>query len=76
LVISVRNSGDGHASPLNGNGTGTGLARLRERLTVLYGGSASLVSQPISTGGYEAVLTVPIGNAGREPPPRNHPVDA
>lgn len=59
LVISVRNSGDRDASNVNGNGTGTGLARLRERLTVLYGGSATLVSRPMATGGYEAVLTVP-----------------
>ena len=59
LVISVRNSGDRDASTANGNGTGTGLARLRERLTVLYGGSATLVSRPMSTGGYEAVLSVP-----------------
>ena len=45
LVISVRNSGDRDASPTNGKGTGTGLARLRERLSVLYGGAATLVSQ-------------------------------
>ena len=66
FVISVRNSGDSDAPPTNGNGTGTGLARLRERLAVLYDGSATLVSRPIATGGYEAVLTVP----------RNHPSDA
>jgi LytS/YehU family sensor histidine kinase len=59
MVISVRNTGDSDATSANGNGTGTGLARLRERLTVLYGGSATLISRPISTGGYEAVLTVP-----------------
>ena len=66
LVISVRNSGDGDAPRGNGNGTGTGLARLRERLTVLYGGAATLVSRPMASGGFEAVLTVP----------RNHHVDA
>jgi two-component system LytT family sensor kinase len=66
LTISVRNTGDSHAVQANGNGTGTGLARLRERLTVLYGGSATLTSAPVSTGGYEAVLTVP----------RNRPNDA
>ena len=59
LVISVRNSGDGEASRPGGNGTGTGLARLRERLAVLYGGTATLVSRPVEAGGYEAVLTVP-----------------
>jgi two-component system LytT family sensor kinase len=64
MVISVRNSGDIDAARANGNGTGTGLARLRERLTVLYGGSATLISRPISTGGYEAVLTVPRNRLG------------
>jgi two-component system LytT family sensor kinase len=59
LVISVRNGGDRDAPRANGKGTGTGLARLRERLTVLYGGTATLISRPIANGGYEAVLTVP-----------------
>ena len=59
LVISVRNSGDSEASRRGANGTGTGLARLRERLSVLYGGAATLVSRPVAAGGYEAVLTVP-----------------
>ena len=76
LVIAVRNSGDSDASKANGNGTGTGLARLRERLTVLYGGSATLITQSIPTGGYEAVLTVPVGNAGRGPSTRNRLRDA
>jgi LytS/YehU family sensor histidine kinase len=76
LVISVRNSGDSELSRVNRNGTGTGLARLRERLTVLYGGSATLTSGPVSTGGYEAVLTVPTGKAGRGSFPRNRPIDA
>jgi LytS/YehU family sensor histidine kinase len=70
LVISVRNSGDSGASRTNGTGTGTGtgtgLARLRERLSVLYGDAATLVSRPIATGGYEAVLTVP-RNRRRDP---------
>jgi two-component system LytT family sensor kinase len=72
LVIAVRNSGDTNTtpdpryrgndngeSPSNGRGTGTGLARLQERLTVLYGGSATLSTQAIPAGGYEAVLTIP-----------------
>ncbi len=58
LVITVRNGGD-NGSRANGSGTGTGLARLRERLTVLYGGAATLATQPLPTGGYEAVLTLP-----------------
>jgi LytS/YehU family sensor histidine kinase len=62
LVISVRNTGDRVGVGV-GVGVGTGLARLRERLTVLYGGSATLVSAPIEAGGYEAVLSVPRGHA-------------
>ena len=59
LVISVRNNSDGEAPRTNGNGTGTGLTRLRERLSVLYGDAATLVSRPTAAGGYEAVLTIP-----------------
>jgi len=66
LVISVRNTADGEAPRTNGNGTGTGLARLRERLSVLYGDAATLVSEPIAAGGYEAVLTVPRTRASGE----------
>jgi two-component system, LytTR family, sensor kinase len=66
LVISVRNSSDGEAPRTNGNGTGTGLTRLRERLSVLYGDAATLVSRPTAAGGYEAVLTIP----------QNRPTDA
>ena len=64
VVISVRNSGDGDGTRTDGNGVGTGLARLRERLSVLYGGEATLVTGPIASGGYEAVLTVPRNRLG------------
>jgi LytS/YehU family sensor histidine kinase len=64
LVILVRNDGDetgggSGSGGAEGGGTGTGLTRLRQRLSVLYGGTATLVAKPIATGGYEAVLTVP-----------------
>lgn len=59
LAIRVRNSGDAGASSPDGRGTGTGLARLRERLAVLYGEAARLTTAPIPSGGYDAVLTVP-----------------
>jgi signal transduction histidine kinase len=59
LTLSVRNSGDGAPAPLAEAGTGTGLARLRERLAVLYGGAAGLTCGPDADGGYEAVLVVP-----------------
>jgi LytS/YehU family sensor histidine kinase len=59
LVISVRNDGDTSAPRPEATGTGTGLTRLRQRLSVLYGGGATLVSGLVAGGGYEAVLTVP-----------------
>jgi LytS/YehU family sensor histidine kinase len=58
LTLSVRNTGDG--APLRAEGgAGTGLARLRERLAVLYGSAARLACGPASDGGFEAVLVVP-----------------
>lgn len=59
LTVTVRNSGD-RASPAPGpERVGTGLARLRERLSVLYGKSATLNYGPASGGGFEAILSVP-----------------
>jgi LytS/YehU family sensor histidine kinase len=57
LTVSVRNTADG--VPAVATSTGTGLARLRERLRVLYGDAASLAAGPTEDGGYEAVLVVP-----------------
>ena len=62
LTLAVRNSGDVNPST-NGAGSGTGLARLRERLAVLYGGAATLTTRPLVEGGYEAVLVVPLSRA-------------
>lgn len=56
LTLSVRNTGDG---PAAGSTTGTGLARLRESLAVLYGDAARLECGPSVDGGYEALLIVP-----------------
>lgn len=59
LEVSVRNTGDTGMTHTNDSGTGTGLSRLRERLSVLYGGKAKLTAQPLANGDYEAVLTIP-----------------
>jgi hypothetical protein len=64
LTLAVRNTGDAKPST-NGAGSGTGLARLRERLAVLYGGAATLTTRPLVEGGYEAVLVVPLSRDSR-----------
>lgn len=64
LTLAVRNTGDPRPST-NGAGNGTGLARLRERLTVLYGDAATLTTRPLAEGGYEAVLVVPLSRGPR-----------
>lgn len=58
VTLTVRNTGD-VVAPANAGGTGTGLARLRERLSVLYGSAARLTTRSLDGGGYEAVLVVP-----------------
>lgn len=57
LTLSVRNTGDAEP-PVSGT-PGTGLARLRESLAVLYGEAARLACGPTRDGVYEAVLVVP-----------------
>ena len=59
LTLSVRDSGGGAVAATR-TGPGTGLARLRERLTVLYGSAARLACGPAAGGGYAAVLVVPL----------------
>ena len=59
LTISVRNTGDAPASAQMENGAGTGLARLRDRLAMLYGGAARLDCGAAGDGGFEAVMVVP-----------------
>ena len=59
LTLSVWNTGNGAPAGLTIAGAGTGLARLRERLAVLYGSAARLTSGSAADGGFEAVLVVP-----------------
>ena len=64
LTLAVRNTGDANPA-ISGAGSGTGLARLRERLAVLYGGAATLTTRPLVEGGYEAALVVPLSRGAR-----------
>jgi two-component system LytT family sensor kinase len=57
LSVSVRNTDDG--MPATPSAAGTGLSRLRERLSVLYGDAARLEHGPTDDGAYEALLVVP-----------------
>ena len=57
LTLTVRNATNGATAD---GGNGTGLARLRERLAVLYGGAARLSTRR-SDGVFETELVVPRG---------------
>lgn len=62
LTLVVHDTGRGLMTPdERGNGAtdGTGLARLRERLTALYGDAASLTLAPAADGGCVATLIIP-----------------
>ncbi len=65
LTLTVRNTGDPLPPDPLRSATGTGLARLRERLAALYGGAARLTCGAVEGGGFEAVVVVPRGR--REP---------
>ena len=56
LTRSVWNTGNGASAGLTIAGVGTWVARLRERLAVLYGSAARLQSGPAADGRFEAVL--------------------
>jgi two-component system, LytTR family, sensor kinase len=59
LELSVRNTGGRLPGGAEGHTPGTGLTRLRERLTVLYGSAAHLACHVLEDGRFEAVVVVP-----------------
>lgn len=61
LEIRVNDTGAGMSST-DGNTTGTGLRRLRERLTALYSGKARLEIVSSESGGTTATLSIPQEN--------------
>jgi len=58
LTIAVRDSGQ--PSPTVSRSAGTGLARLRERIGVLFGEPATLTAGQLAAGGFEAQLVLPV----------------
>ena len=58
VTLRVHDTGDGTAS-VSTNDKGTGLARLRDRLSALYGGGARLVLETGPAGGFAATLVIP-----------------
>ena len=65
LVIAVRDNGYGPSAAASKPGTGIGLSNLRERLSRLYGSSASLTLADVPSGGAVATLTLPFRAAGK-----------
>jgi signal transduction histidine kinase len=59
LTVTVRDTGVGSAPGTVEETTGTGLARLRDRLATLYGTRAGLALVTRPNEGFTAVLTVP-----------------
>ena len=58
LTLTVADDGHGAADDVLTVTDGTGLARLRERLAVLYGARARMQVEP-SAPGFRVVLTLP-----------------
>jgi nitrate/nitrite-specific signal transduction histidine kinase len=58
LVLTVRDSGVGMPALQSANG-GSGLDRLRDRLSALYGGRAQLALESRAGEGCTAILRVP-----------------
>jgi sensor histidine kinase YesM len=59
ITLTVTDNGDGATAEQLGNGTGTGLRRLKERLGALYGDRAKLETTSPDSGGLRFALTIP-----------------
>ena len=65
LRLDVCNDGQGSDAAESEDG-GLGLRVLRERLEALYRGAASMTAGPTPSGGYSAVLTLPVNTGPLE----------
>lgn len=63
LSLSVYNDGPDFAADWESNSAGVGLANLRTRLRIMYGGDADLRVTSVTSGGVEVVVTLPLTKA-------------
>jgi LytS/YehU family sensor histidine kinase len=68
LQVTVVDDGAGLAHLSRADGTGTGLANVRERLHQLYGEEHSFELAPASTGGARARIRIPFAEQPRGGP--------
>lgn len=66
LVLRVEDDGPGPGGSLH-HGTGTALADLRRRLTLLYGSAATLEVSPSALGGCSVAIALPLRPAAAAP---------
>jgi signal transduction histidine kinase len=60
LQLEVCDDGPGMPPAIPPSGTGLGLRLLRDRLSLLYAGQASLTLQPVEGGGVRATIDLPL----------------
>jgi signal transduction histidine kinase len=65
LVLSVYNDGPSVAANDPGEGTGLGLANVRERLERLHGGAAALAVDNVGTQGVRVSIAMPLREPGQ-----------
>ena len=65
LRLEVRDDGCGLAAGAGAAAGGFGTQQVRQRLAALYGDAASFVLRPRTEGGTEAVVELPLPDAGR-----------
>ena len=59
LHLSVRDSGSAPAGEVSSDGHGIGLKNTRARLAHFYPQDHAMTAQPLDTGGFEVVITIP-----------------
>lgn len=74
LQLLVRDSGSGGIAR-EANGYGIGLTNTRERLTHFYGDNYGMLANPLESGGFEVLITIPYKRAEQPPETVSNPQD-